>query len=369
MTLQGLKCIIICLASLLVPLAAEESLKASWHREEFKLMEDHVNREDYHSPLPYTYIDPDDLPANFNWGDVNGKSYITHSLNQHIPQYCGSCWAHGALSALSDRIKITNASKDEINLSIQFLLNCGTRVAGSCHGGSHTGVYDFVKQRGYIPYDTCLPYLACSAESEEGICEHVDTSCSAVTTCKTCDTFAGMGGACTEIDFFPNATVAEYGRYSILTSPTDIVQRLKAEIYARGPVATGVNAEPLVKYAGGIVKDTAIWRMMVNHIVSIVGWGHEEETGDDYWIVRNSWGQYWGEMGFFRILAGHNSLGIEMEAAWATPGTFTVHNTACYEDGSNCVRTHMYQDPSTNLKDLERRLKSDGAKAPGTLRG
>lgn len=39
-------------------------------------------------------------------------------------------WAHGALSALSDRIKITNSSKDEINLSIQYVLNCGTHIAG-----------------------------------------------------------------------------------------------------------------------------------------------------------------------------------------------------------------------------------------------
>lgn len=63
-----------------------------------------------------------------------------------------------------------------------------------------------------------------------------------------------------------------------------------AEIYARGPVAAGVNAEPIVKYQGGIVNDTAIWNMLVNHVVSIVGWGTDEETGDKYWIVRNSWG-------------------------------------------------------------------------------
>jgi cathepsin X len=62
-----------------------------------------------------------------------------------------------------------------------------------------------------------------------------------------------------------------------------------AEIYARGPVAAGVNAQPLVKYQGGVVKDEALWNMMVNHVVSIVGWGTEEETGDKYWIVRNSW--------------------------------------------------------------------------------
>lgn len=97
---------------------------------EYQVLEGHQVREKFTSDLPYTYIDEDDLPESFNWGNVNGHSYLTHSLNQHIPQYCGSCWAHGALSALSDRIKITNSSVDEINLSIQFILNCGTKVAG-----------------------------------------------------------------------------------------------------------------------------------------------------------------------------------------------------------------------------------------------
>ena len=88
------------------------------------------------SPLPYEYLEKDSLPQSFDWGRVDGKSYLTKSLNQHIPQYCGSCWAHGALSSLGDRIKIArNAAGDDINLSIQFILNCGTEMAGSCHGG------------------------------------------------------------------------------------------------------------------------------------------------------------------------------------------------------------------------------------------
>ena len=89
-----------------------------------------------------------------------------------------------------------------------------------------------------------------------------------------------------------NATVAEYGTYSFLTDPSGIVHKLQSEIYARGPVATGVNAEPIVEYTGGRVDDTKFWHMMVNHIVSIVGWETDSETGNVYWIVRNSWGTY-----------------------------------------------------------------------------
>jgi hypothetical protein len=38
------------------------------------------------SPLPYTYMDQSRLPKHFFWGNVGGKSYLTHMLNQHIPQ-------------------------------------------------------------------------------------------------------------------------------------------------------------------------------------------------------------------------------------------------------------------------------------------
>lgn len=176
-------------------------------------------------------------------------------------------------------------------MSVQWILNCGGDVAGSCHGGSHTGVYELIRKTGYVPYDSCMPYLACSSESTDGFCSKIDTSCSAINTCRTCD----GSGACHAIDYFPNATISEYGTYSYFTDGfSHATDKIKAEIYARGPVAAGVNAEPLVDYKGGVVNNTKIWNMLVNHVVSIVGWDHDPETDETYWIVRNSWGQYWG---------------------------------------------------------------------------
>ena len=37
-------------------------------------------------PLPFTYVDADDIPKRFSWGNVDGQSYLTKALNQHIPQ-------------------------------------------------------------------------------------------------------------------------------------------------------------------------------------------------------------------------------------------------------------------------------------------
>ena len=78
--------------------------------------------------------------------------------------------AHGALSSFADRIKIARKGKGaDVNLAIQYILNCGD--AGSCHGGDHLAVYQFIHKSGKVPYDTCLPYEACSSESSEGSCK------------------------------------------------------------------------------------------------------------------------------------------------------------------------------------------------------
>lgn len=147
---------------------------------------------------------------------------------------------------------------------------------------------------------------------------------------------------------------------------------IQSEILARGPVAATINAEPIVEYSGGIFKEEG-HSQSTNHIVSIVGWGEFEDSNssDDskrkkktFWYVRNSWGQYWGEMGYMRIEAGKNLLGLEGEVAWATPGAFTVHNFPCHEDGKNCdfhkgpsVATQYYVDPSEDKAALEKHLK------------
>lgn len=161
--------------------------------------------------------------------------------------------------------------------------------------------------------------------------------------------------------------MAEYGTYNLLS--WNRVHKIKAEIYARGPVAAGINADPLLDYKGGVIKEGGLVDMIIDHIVSIVGWG-VDGNGDEYWIVRNSWGQYWGEMGFLRLQTGRNLLGIESSVAWATPGQFTVaNNFPCGEAGGGCGGeedkttgphiTQFYKDPSTDIAAVQRRLRED----------
>ncbi len=91
------------------------------------------------------------MPESFNWRFHEGTSYLTRSQNYHLPTYCESSWAHAALSVLADRVKIIRRHflrhEDEeenedgffpdVHLSVQFVLNCGGEVAGSCNGGKY----------------------------------------------------------------------------------------------------------------------------------------------------------------------------------------------------------------------------------------
>jgi len=95
---------------------------------------------------------------------------------------------------------------------------------------------------------------------------------------------------------------------------------MMAEIFQRGPIATTIAVtEELEAYTGGIFEDKT-GKKSLDHEVELAGWG--EEDGKKYWIIRNSWGTYWGEGGWARIIRGVDNLGMESNPSdWAVPDT------------------------------------------------
>ena len=129
------------------------------------------------SPLPHTYIAAEALPKSYDIRSLNGRSLATDNRNQHIPQYCGSCWAHAATSALSDRINILrNGATPFTHLAPQVLVNCvtGNHSAG-CDGGDTTAAYAYMAAKG-IPDESCQNYEAVGDGKE----------CTPMNICRNC---------------------------------------------------------------------------------------------------------------------------------------------------------------------------------------
>jgi len=77
-----------------------------------------------------------------------------------------------------------------------------------------------------------------------------------------------------------------------------------------GPISVAVDASSFQFYSGGIAKCTF---SRLNHGVTLVGFG--EDAGVKFWIVKNSWGQKWGEHGYIRIKRGVGACGVNNNAS------------------------------------------------------
>jgi len=253
-----------------------------------------------------------DLPKAWDWGNVNGTNYLSWNKNQHIPQYCGSCWAQGTTSSLADRfnIKLGNQNPTPVGLNAQVIVNCG--AGGSCEGGNPGGVYEYAYEHG-IPDSSCEQYVAKDPEY---------VACTAIDRCKDCTwPPCPVGQTCQE-----NCWAVEHKSYYVSDFYSlSGADRMKAEIYKHGPISCGIEAtDKFEAYTGGIYSEHLLWPQ-INHEIAVVGWGVDEASGKEYWLGRNSWGTYWGESGFFKMEMGRGDLGITEDCTAGLP-TFTPNS-------------------------------------------
>ena len=97
--------------------------------------------------------------------------------------------------------------------------------------------------------------------------------------------------------------------------------QMKAELAAHGPISCGVHATDLfettynqiVEGEGDYIYKETVRFPMINHEISVVGYGVDATTGEGYWKARNSWGTYWGDYGFFYLPMGKASTNLAIE--------------------------------------------------------
>ena len=70
-----------------------------------------------------------------------------------------------------------------------------------------------------------------------------------------------------------------------------------------------VDASLWATYQSGVLSNCGD---TLNHCVQVVGYNSKE----NYYLVRNSWGENWGDEGYIKIKAGSNTCGIAEEAIY-----------------------------------------------------
>ena len=295
---------------------------------------------------------------------------VTTDVNQHIPTYCGSCWIHGTLAALNDRIKIARKGAfPDVMISRQAAMNCiKSRDAPDepppgCNGGDPWSIHEHMA-RSPLPDETCQPYEAkngvCDASGQCRNCFHP----SMVEDASTHPGVAYTSPGCFSVDAGPRIGVSEYGGVKG-------VAKMQKEILSRGPIVCSIAADLtfLVDYEKhlleGVYIDASYFprdggksphnATEIDHDVELTGWG-TTEGGIPYWVARNSWGTYWGERGWFKILRGSNHLFIESDCQWAVPDVTSLDaNMAAHLVGDYV--TGVQVAPEEEDKSVKKRIE------------
>ncbi|XP_043928142.1 dipeptidyl peptidase 1 [Protopterus annectens] len=228
------------------------------------------------------------MPESWDWRNVRGVNYVTPVRNQGS---CGSCYSFSSMGMLEARIRILTNNTQTPIFSTQQIVSCSEYSQG-CAGG--------------------FPYLIAGKYSQDfGIVE------------EECFPYIGKDSPCTIKDGCYRYYASEYhyvgGFYGACNEAL-----MKVELIRHGPLSVAFEVyDDFLLYRGGIYHHTGLNDPfnpfeLTNHAVLLVGYG-ADETGEKYWIVKNSWGASWGEDGYFRIRRGTDECAIESIAVSATP--------------------------------------------------
>jgi C1A family cysteine protease len=216
-------------------------------------------------------------PSSIDW---RTKGAVTSVKDQG---QCGSCWTFSSTGAVEGAWAISTGKL--VDLSEQELVDCATGISyGShgCNGGQMEGAFKFIIENGQCSAAS-YPYTA-----KDGSCQ----KCSAVAKISSCS------------DVKPNDQIS-----------------LKGAV-AQQPIAIAIEADTryFQSYSSGVLTSSSCGTNL-DHGVLIVGYG--SENGQDYWLVKNSWGTTWGDKGYVKIARSSSTndagiCGIAMDPSFPT---------------------------------------------------
>jgi len=250
------------------------------------------------------------VPASFDPRTDQGAAWgvdcpsITEIRDQSA---CGSCWAFGAASAMSDRFCIHSAGNHQASLSTEDLLSCCKTCGMGCNGGYTSQTWTYMQTHGLctgglFEGEGCKPYTLPPCEHHtDGVredCSNWDFDTPACSS-QCVNSYAGPS--------YNQDKVQNKDAYKVPRT----INAIKQELYENGPVEASFTVyDDFMSYTGGVYYHTK-GRSLGGHAVKMMGWGTDADSGLDYWLIANSWNSDWAEDGYFRIRMGTNECGIE----------------------------------------------------------
>ena len=205
------------------------------------------------------------LPTEVDW---RSEGAVTPVKNQG---QCGSCWSFSTTGAMEGAYYIKTG--DLVSFSEEELVACD-HVDQGCNGGEMDDAFEWIHNNSGLCSDNSYPYSSGSGT---------------VNSCRTCKPVK-------------NSAVTGF----VDVHPSE--QALQIAV-AQQPVAIGIEADHMSFqfYSGGVYSGNC--GNNLDHGVLLVGYG--SENGEDYWIVKNSWGDSWGNNGYIYIARGNGKEGGE----------------------------------------------------------
>lgn len=257
-----------------------------------------------------------DIPSSFDARE-RWPSLITPVLDQGA---CGSCWAFGTSSVLSDRTKISKGTSslqanDYISpYALAACMKCphqiNTLCKSVCTGNYVDDVFNYLKSNGAFSLGQIS---ASNGDGTQYICFRPSRG-HTLTPFKATSVFRvnpyGPAELTSEAKFITNCRTVmdEIARNGPITATIKIFDPTTAGrrhqnfyLYSDGVYGTNWNSDP--RESDGY------------HLINVIGFGSELVDGvqTDYWIIRNSWGTAWGMNGYGKVIRGKNRAIIESD--------------------------------------------------------